>query len=146
MADMFDLVVIGAGMADVNAANRCASAGWTPSPATTGSRPSSTQSPNSPVSGCWKPTPSRRVSIVEVRYRDTSGWFSNYRIGETAAATKILIDRSTDTIVGAHMVGPEDGELINFCALAIKLGLTTSQFKSMTASYPSVGSDLGSMI
>ena len=83
---------------------------------------------------------------IDVRHRDTSDWYSNYRIGETTAATKILIDRATDTIVGAHMFGPEYGELINICALAIKLGLTTGQLKSMTASYPSVGSDLGSML
>ncbi len=83
---------------------------------------------------------------LDVRYRDTSGWYSNYRVGETIAATKVLVDRSTDTIVGAHMLGPEYGELINFCALAITLGLTTRQLKSMTASYPSVGSDLGSML
>lgn len=83
---------------------------------------------------------------LDVRYHDTGSWFSNYRIGERTAATKILIDRDRDTIVGAHMFGPEYGELINFCALAIKLGLTTRQLKSMTASYPSVGSDLGSML
>jgi glutathione reductase (NADPH) len=83
---------------------------------------------------------------LDVRFRDTSGWFSNYRIGETTAATKVLIDRRTDTIVGAHLFGPEYGEIINFFALAIKLGLTTRQLKSMTASYPSVGSDLGSML
>ncbi len=92
-------------------------------------------------------TEAREADIdLDVRYSDTSGWFSNYRIGETTAATKILIDRSTDTIVGAHMFGPEYGELINFCALAIRLGLTTRQLKSMTAAYPSVGSDLGSML
>ena len=62
---------------------------------------------------------------LDVRYTDTSGWYSNYRIGETTAAVKILVDTSTDTIVGAHMFGPEYGELINFCALAIKLQLTT---------------------
>ncbi|MEX1177611.1 MAG: NAD(P)/FAD-dependent oxidoreductase, partial [Nitriliruptor sp.] len=83
---------------------------------------------------------------LDVRYQDTGSWFSNYRIGERTAATKILVDRDTDTIVGAHMLGPEYGELINFCALAIKLDLTTRQLKSMTASYPSVGSDLGSML
>lgn len=83
---------------------------------------------------------------LDVRYHDTSSWFSNYRIGERTAATKILVDRDSDTIVGAHMFGPEYGELINFCALAIKLGLTTRQLKSMTASYPSVSSDLGSML
>jgi len=83
---------------------------------------------------------------LDVRYRDTSGWYSNYRIGETTAAVKILVDTSNDTIVGAHMFGPEYGELINFCALAIKLGLTTRQLKSMTAAYPTVTSDLGSML
>lgn len=83
---------------------------------------------------------------VDVRYHDTSGWYSNYRIGETVAATKILVNTADDTIVGAHMVGPEYGELINLLSLAIKLGLTTRQLKSMTATYPSVGSDLGSML
>ena len=83
---------------------------------------------------------------VDVRYNDTSGWYSNYRIGETTAATKILVDTSNDTIVGAHMLGPEYGELINVFSLAIKLGLTTRQLKSMTAAYPTVGSDLGSML
>jgi len=83
---------------------------------------------------------------VDVRYRDTSGWYSNYRIGETTAAAKILIDRSSDRVVGAHLLGPEYGELINFLALAMKLDLTTRQLKSMTAAYPTVGSDLGSML
>ena len=83
---------------------------------------------------------------VDVRYSDTSGWYSNYRIGETTAAAKILIDRASDRVVGAHLLGPEYGELINFLALAMKLDLTTSQLKSMTAAYPTVGSDLGSML
>lgn len=83
---------------------------------------------------------------VEVRYTDTSGWYSSYRIGETTAATKILVNTATDTIVGAHMLGPEYGELINVFSLAIKLGLTTRQLKSMTAAYPTVGSDIGSML
>ncbi|MEJ7801448.1 MAG: NAD(P)/FAD-dependent oxidoreductase [Ilumatobacter sp.] len=83
---------------------------------------------------------------LDVRFSDTSGWYSNYRLGETAAAVKMIIDTSSDTIVGAHMLGPEYGELINFVGLAIKLGLTTRQLKSVTTSYPSVGSDLGSML
>ncbi len=83
---------------------------------------------------------------VEVHHHDTSGWFSNYRIGETTAAAKILVDPATDTIVGAHLLGPEYAELINVLALAMKTGLTTRQLKSMTAAYPTVGSDLGSML
>lgn len=83
---------------------------------------------------------------LDVRYNDTSGWYSNYRIGETTAAAKILIDRSSDRVVGAHLLGPEYGELINFLGLAMKLDLTTRQLKSMTAAYPTVGSDLGSLL
>jgi glutathione reductase (NADPH) len=83
---------------------------------------------------------------IAVHHHDTSGWFSNYRIGETTAAAKILVDRATDTIAGAHLLGPEYAELINILALAMKLGLTTRQLKSMTAAYPTVGSDLGSML
>ena len=83
---------------------------------------------------------------LAVRYSDTSGWYSNYRIGETTAAVKVLIDRSNDQIVGAHLLGNEYSELGNTFGLAIKLGLTTRQLKSATAAYPTVGSDLGSML
>ena len=113
---------------------------------TPASRPRSSPSPSSPASACSRPKPARPGIDVDVRYSDTSGWYSNYRIGETTAAAKILIDRSSDRIVGAHLLGPEYGELINILGLAIKLGLTTRQLKSMTAAYPTVGSDLGSML
>lgn len=83
---------------------------------------------------------------IDVRYNDTSSWFSNYRTGESMAATKILVDRATDRIVGAHMFGPEYAEVINIIGLGMKLGLTTRQLKSTTAAYPSVGSDLGYLL
>ena len=114
-------------------------------------------SPVCSASGMNTSGPSRSPSAVRQRASastpttepscsDTSGWYSNYRIGGTTAATKILVDPSNDTIVGAHMLGPEYGELINVFSLAIKLGLTTRQLKSMTAAYPTVGSDLGSTL
>lgn len=83
---------------------------------------------------------------ISVRYHDTSGWYSNYRVGETTAATKVIVDTSTDLILGAHLLGPGYAEVINTFSLAIKLGLTTRQLKSVTATYPSVGSDFGSML
>lgn len=83
---------------------------------------------------------------VDVRFTNTGGWYSNYRIGEKSAAAKVLVDKSDGKILGAHLFGPEYGELINFFGLAMKLGLTAKQLKSMTAVYPSVGSDLGSLL
>lgn len=83
---------------------------------------------------------------VSVRFVDTSDWYSNYRLGETAGATKILIDESTDRIIGAHLFGHDYAEVANSIALAMKHGLTTKQIKSTTAAYPSTGSDLASML
>lgn len=82
---------------------------------------------------------------VRVAFTDTSKWFSNFRIGETCAATKILIDNDTDEIIGAHMIGPEYGELINYFGLAMRLGLKSRDLKQLVSAYPSVSSDLGSM-
>ncbi len=83
---------------------------------------------------------------IDVRYSNTNGWYSNYRIGESTAAAKILVDRTTDQVVGAHLLGPEYAELINILGLAMKLRLTTRQLRSMNTAYPTVGSDLGSML
>ncbi len=83
---------------------------------------------------------------LAVRFTDTIGWYSSHRLGGATAATKILIDTSSDQIVVAHLLGHEYGELINTLALAVKLDLTTRQLKSSTAAYPTVGSDLGSML
>ncbi len=83
---------------------------------------------------------------VRIKFTDTSGWYSNMRIGETCAAAKIIIDSDTDEITGAHLLGPEYGELINFFGLAIRLRLKTRDLKQMVSAYPSVGSDLGSLL
>lgn len=83
---------------------------------------------------------------VRVAFNDTGGWYSNMRVGEDCAATKVLIDKRADKIVGAHLLGPEYSEIINFFGLAMKLGLKTSELRSMVSAYPSVTSDLGSML
>jgi len=83
---------------------------------------------------------------VRVAFNDTGGWYSNMRVGEDCAATKVVIDKRADKIVGAHLLGPEYSEIINFFGLAMKLGLKTSELRSMVSAYPSVTSDLGSML
>lgn len=83
---------------------------------------------------------------VRVAFTDTSGWYSNMRVGETCAAAKVIVDEDTDAILGAHLLGPEYAELINFLGLAIKLGLKSGDLRQMPTAYPSVASDLGSML
>lgn len=83
---------------------------------------------------------------VSVKFTDTGGWYSNMRVGETCAAAKIISDSKSDEILGAHMLGPEYAEMINFFGLAIRLSLKTSDLKKMVSAYPSVSSDIGSML
>lgn len=81
-----------------------------------------------------------------VKFTDTGGWYSNMRVGEDCAAVKVLINNQTDEIIGAHLFGPEYAELVNIFGLAIRFGLKTANLKRMVSAYPSVGSDLGSLI
>ncbi len=83
---------------------------------------------------------------VHVKFTDTGSWYSNLRVGESCAAVKVITDKQTDEILGAHLLGPEYSELINFFGLAIRLGLKTRDLKQMVSAYPSVGSDLGSLV
>jgi glutathione reductase (NADPH) len=80
------------------------------------------------------------------KFTDTGDWYSNMRVGEDSAAVKVLIDNKTDEILGAHLFGPEYAELVNIFGLAIKTGMKTAELKRMVSAYPSVGSDLGSML
>ena len=80
------------------------------------------------------------------KYTDTGGWYSNMRIGEDCAAVKILIDNQTDEILGAHLFGPEYSELVNIFGVAIKFGIKSADLKRTVSAYPSVGSDLTSLI
>jgi pyruvate/2-oxoglutarate dehydrogenase complex dihydrolipoamide dehydrogenase (E3) component len=47
---------------------------------------------------------------AEVHINDMLGWFSARTYGETVAWSKIIVDRATDRILGAHFVGHEGQE------------------------------------
>lgn len=83
---------------------------------------------------------------VDVHFHDTGDWYSNVRVGQRTAGAKIIVERSSRKVIGAHLLGPGYDELINMFGLAIKLGLTVPQLTSLHAAYPTVGSDLDSML
>ncbi|MFZ3579875.1 dihydrolipoyl dehydrogenase family protein [Virgibacillus sp. DJP39] len=77
---------------------------------------------------------------------DTTNWFTYSRTNETHAAVKIITDKNNGVILGAHLLSDEADELINYFAMAIQLHLTTDQLKHITFAYPTVASDIGSLI
>lgn len=76
----------------------------------------------------------------------TPDWFSARRLGETIYGHKILVERGTGRILGAHLVGPAAEEVINLFALAIRQSLTASQLKDTMFAYPTGASDISSML
>lgn len=87
-----------------------------------------------------------RGLAFRVNHEDTSSWYSSRRIAEQYSGFKTLIDEQTGRILGAHLLGPDAAETINFFALAIRKGLTSADLKGVLYGYPTVASDLPYMI
>ena len=83
---------------------------------------------------------------VRVRTEDTSGWYSNRRVGEVCAKFKSIVERQSDRIVGMHLLGPDAAEVINLFALAVRQGLTARDLKQQLYAYPTSGSDVPYML
>jgi glutathione reductase (NADPH) len=83
---------------------------------------------------------------VRVKSEDTRSWFSNRRVGETAAMYKTLVDEETGRLLGAHVLGPHAEEVVNLLALAVRNNLTTSDLNHMIYAYPTSGSDVAYMV
>jgi uncharacterized protein (DUF302 family) len=65
---------------------------------------------------------------------------------ERAYRSKIIVDRRTDRILGAHLVGHEGQELINAFGLAIRFGITARQLKEHIYAYPTFSADIKHML
>jgi glutathione reductase (NADPH) len=68
------------------------------------------------------------------------------RSGPSRAWAKVIVDESTDLILGAHMVGHASEELINIFGLAKAHGITASELKSFIFAYPSFSADIKHML
>ena len=77
------------------------------------------------------------------KYEKTDSWASSKRVGETCSGFKVLIEKDTDRILGAHILGPHAEEIINIFSLAIRLGLSAKDLKDpILYAYPTNSSDV----
>jgi len=82
----------------------------------------------------------------DVNFQITDHWYSSMRVGERYSAYKILLERGTGKILGAHVIGSGAEEQINLFTMAMGAGLTANQIKGVIFAYPSYASDLSSMV
>ncbi|MEP2774032.1 MAG: NAD(P)/FAD-dependent oxidoreductase [Fulvivirga sp.] len=81
----------------------------------------------------------------QVKDGSVSNWYNAKRINESTYAYKVISDKDGH-ILGAHMIGPHAEEMINLFAMAIRGKLTVADIRNMVYAYPSMGSDIGSMV
>jgi glutathione reductase (NADPH) len=82
---------------------------------------------------------------VRVEINDMRDWLSGRTYGETAAWAKVLIDKQTDRVIGAHILGHGGEELIHIFALAMKHGISASDIKDLIYGFPTFSADIKSM-
>jgi glutathione reductase (NADPH) len=83
---------------------------------------------------------------VRVKSEDTREWFSSRRVSAATSMYKTLTEENSDTVVGAHLLGPNAEEVINLFALAIRQGIKARELAHSIYAYPTSGSDLPYML
>lgn len=73
---------------------------------------------------------------------DLTDWFDSKRLGLKFARSKVLVEKGTHKIIGAHLIGNHAEDLTNIFALAVELGLTTEQMKTPIYAFPTTTDDM----
>ncbi|MBK5261395.1 MAG: NAD(P)/FAD-dependent oxidoreductase [Peptostreptococcaceae bacterium] len=84
--------------------------------------------------------------IYEIINVDMSDWYTYKRTNDSFAMAKVIVDKETDLILGAHIMGSYADELINHFALAIQYSISAKELKRLIYAYPSAASDIGYML
>ncbi|WP_424493169.1 dihydrolipoyl dehydrogenase family protein [Salinimicrobium sp. GXAS 041] len=83
---------------------------------------------------------------IKVNSKAVPGWFNAKRLNVQEYAYKTIIDTDKSTLVGAHLIGPGVEETINFFSLAMYKEVPVRDLKKMIYAYPTMGSDITSML
>jgi len=83
---------------------------------------------------------------IRVNYKEVGAWFNARRLNVKEYAFKTIIDEETQTILGAHLIGPHTEETINLFAMAIKTKMKVNDIRTMIFSYPTLASDIPNML
>jgi glutathione reductase (NADPH) len=87
-----------------------------------------------------------RAGEVERRAGDASGWQTAERAGETVYAYEVLLDRGSNALRGATVVGPQAEETIHLFALAMAEGIPASRLAALLPAFPTAASDLSALL
>ncbi len=73
---------------------------------------------------------------------DMTAWYSYHRLNEPLAKAKVVINRDTETVVGATVLSNHADYLINIFTLMIDKQMKISDFNKEILAYPTFASDV----
>jgi glutathione reductase (NADPH) len=83
-----------------------------------------------------------KVDIYKTAFRSLKHTMGN---SEERIFMKLVVDTHSQRVVGAHMLGPDAGEVIQGIAIAVKLGATKAQFDATIGIHPTAAEEFITM-
>jgi glutathione reductase (NADPH) len=83
-----------------------------------------------------------KVDIYKASFRSLKHSMGN---SEERIFMKLVVDAESQRVVGAHMLGPDAGEVIQGIAIAVKLGATKAQFDATIGIHPTAAEEFVTM-
>ena len=81
----------------------------------------------------------RKVDIYRTRFRPMRNALAG---NDERVLMKLVVDATTDQVLGCHIVAPEGPELVQLAAVAVKARLTKAQWDATCALHPTVAEEL----
>ena len=79
------------------------------------------------------------VDVYVTRFRPMKYAFTG---SDERVLMKLVVDATSQKVVGVHIVGPESPEMIQLAAIAVKAGLTKAQWDATCAVHPTMAEEL----
>ncbi|MEO8144136.1 MAG: glutathione-disulfide reductase [Betaproteobacteria bacterium] len=83
-----------------------------------------------------------KVDIYKAAFRSLKHTMGN---SEERIFMKLVVDAASQRVIGAHMLGPDAGEVIQGIAIAVKLGATKAQFDATIGIHPTAAEEFVTM-
>ncbi|CAN7361102.1 glutathione-disulfide reductase [Phenylobacterium sp. LjRoot219] len=80
-----------------------------------------------------------KVDVYLARFRPMKYALTGY---SERCLVKLVVEAATEKVVGCHVVGPDAPEIIQLAAVAMKMGVTKTQWDSTCAVHPTLAEEL----
>ncbi len=90
-------------------------------------------------------TQARETHEIDIYRTSFTPMKDSFAGGGPKMLMKLVVDKATDQVLGAHIAGHGSGELIQAVGIAVKLGATKAQFDATVAVHPTAAEELVTM-